>query len=188
MEQNLNEVKASIEAILFAVGDCVELEKIAFAIGHDVETTKRVLKVMMEEYEREHRGIMLIELDGSYQLCTKKQYFDTLIKIVNAPKKNVLTDVLLETLAIIAYKQPITKAEIEAVRGVKSDHAVNKLVEYKLVQEIGRLEALGRPILFGTTDDFLRSFGVSSVDDLPLIHPAQVEEFKQEAMQELDFV
>lgn len=188
MEQNLNEVKASIEAILFAVGDCVELEKIAFAIGHDVETTKRVLKVMMEEYEREHRGIMLIELDGSYQLCTKKQYFDTLIKIVNAPKKNVLTDVLLETLAIIAYKQPITKAEIEAVRGVKSDHAVNKLVEYKLVQEVGRLEALGRPILFGTTDEFLRSFGVSSVDELPLIHPAQVEEFKQEAMQELDFV
>lgn len=188
MEQNLNEVKASIEAILFAVGDCVELEKIAFAIEHDVETTKRILKVMMDEYEREHRGIMLIELDGSYQLCTKKQYFDTLIKIVNAPKKNALTDVLLETLAIIAYKQPITKAEIEAVRGVKSDHAVNKLVEYKLVQEVGRLEALGRPILFGTTDEFLRSFGVSSVDDLPLIHPAQVEEFKQEAMQELDFV
>ena len=180
--------RAIIEAILFTMGESVELSKIADVIELDKKETKAIIEEMMEEWNSSDRGVSIIELDGAYQMCTKSEMYEYLIKIAKQPKHRVLTDVLLETLSIIAYKQPITKAEIEAVRGVKSDHAVNKLVEYKLVQEVGRLEALGRPILFGTTDDFLRSFGVSSVDDLPLIHPAQVEEFKQEAMQELDFV
>lgn len=92
---------------------------------------------------------------------------------------------MLETLSIIAYKQPITKQEIEAIRGVKCDHAVNKLIEYNLVEEVGRLEAIGRPILFGTTTEFLRSFGVTSIDELPIINPSQVENFKQEAIEEM---
>ena len=94
-------------------------------------------------------------------------------------------DVLLETLSIIAYKQPVTKAEIEKIRGVSSEHAVSKLVEYNLVQELGRLDAPGRPLLFGTTEEFLRSFGVSSIDELPVLSPVQVEEFKQEAEEEM---
>ena len=108
-----------------------------------------------------------------------------IIRIAKQPKKRVLTDVLLETLSIIAYKQPVTKAEIEKIRGVSSEHAVSKLVEYNLVQELGRLDAPGRPLLFGTTEEFLRSFGVSSIDELPVLSPVQVEEFKQEAEEEM---
>ena len=101
------------------------------------------------------------------------------------PKKYVLTDVLLETLSIIAYKQPVTKLEIEKIRGVKSDHAVNKLVEYDLVCEVGRLDAPGKPILFGTTEEFLRRFSIQSADDLPTLNPEQVENFKEEAEEEI---
>ena len=106
------------------------------------------------------------------------------MKVAAQPRKYVLTEVLLETLSIIAYKQPVTKLEIEKIRGVKSDHAVNKLIEYGLVEEVGRLNVPGRPILFGTTEEFLRSFGMSSVEDLPTAGPEQVEEFKQEAEEE----
>ena len=106
--------------------------------------------------------------------------YEYLIKVASQPKKNVLTDVLLETLSIIAYKQPVTKTEIEKIRGVKCDHAVNKLVEYNLVGEVGRLDAPGRPILFGTTEEFLRQFGVSSIEDLPEINAEKDEEFKEE--------
>ena len=101
------------------------------------------------------------------------------------PKKYVLTDVLLETLSIIAYKQPVTKLEIEKIRGVKSDHAVNKLVEYDLVCEVGRLDAPGKPILFGTTEEFLRRFSIHSAEDLPTLNPEQVETFKEEAEEEI---
>ena len=100
------------------------------------------------------------------------------------PKKPALTDVMLETLSIIAYKQPVTKAEIEKIRGVKCDHAINKLVEYELVRELGRLDAPGRPILFGTTEEFLRSFGVASTEELPMISPDKIEDFKKEAQEE----
>ena len=93
----------------------------------------------------------------------------------------MLTDVLLETLSIIAYRQPVTKLEIEKIRGVKSDHAVNKLVEYGLVEEKGRMEAPGRPLLFGTTEEFLRKFSVQSLDELPSLNEEQIEQFKEEA-------
>ena len=111
--------------------------------------------------------------------------YEYLIRIAKQPKKYVLTDVMLETLSIIAYRQPITKLEIEKIRGVKSDHAVNKLVEYHLVCELGRLDAPGRPMLFGTTEDFLRSFGVQSIDELPTISEDIVEQYKEEAELEL---
>jgi segregation and condensation protein B len=111
--------------------------------------------------------------------------YEYLIKIAKQPQKRVLTDVLLETLSIIAYKQPVTRAEIEKIRGVSCDHAVNKLVEYNLVKELGRLDAPGRPLLFGTTEEFLRSFGVQSIDELPVLSPVQIEEFKQEAEAEM---
>jgi len=112
--------------------------------------------------------------------------YEYLIKIAKQPKRRVLTDVLLETLSIVAYKQPVTKAEIEKIRGVSSDHAVSKLVEYNLICELGRLDAPGRPLLFGTTEEFLRSFGVNSIDNLPVLNPVQLEEFKQEAEAEMN--
>ena len=111
--------------------------------------------------------------------------YEYLIRVAKQPKKATLSDVALETLSIIAYKQPVTKAEIEKIRGVKSDHAINKLIEYDLVRELGRIDAPGKPIVFGTTEEFLRSFGVHSIDDLPVLSPVQVEEFKQEAEEEM---
>ena len=127
----------------------------------------------------------IIELEGAYQMCTAPGAYDFLIRIAKQPKKHVLTDVLLETLSIIAYKQPVTKAEIEKIRGVSCDHAVSKLVEYSLVSELGRLDAPGRPMLFGTTEDFLRSFGIHSLEELPKMNALQIEEFKREAEKEV---
>ena len=146
--------QAAIEAILFAMGDSVELEKIAAALELSKEETRNVLKHMEEKYRQEDRGIRIIELENAYQLCTKSELYEYLIRVAKQPKKPVLTDVVMETLSIIAYKQPVTKLELEKIRGVKSDHAVNKLVEYGLVQEVGRLDAPGRPLLFGTTEEF----------------------------------
>lgn len=178
--------KAIIEAILFTMGESVELEKIAGAIDLDKKETRKLIEELQEEYKNSKNiGMNIIELDGAYQMCTKPEMYEYLIKIAKQPKKRVLSDVMLETLSIIAYKQPVTKAEIEKIRGVSSDHAVSRLVEYGLVQELGRLDAPGRPLLFGTTEEFLRSFGVQSVDELPVLSPVQVEEFKQEAEAEM---
>ena len=127
----------------------------------------------------------MIELENSYQLSTKKEMYEYLIRIAKQPKKHVLSDVLLETLSIIAYRQPVTRAEIEKIRGVSCEHAVNKLLEYELVKEIGRLDAPGKPILFGTTEEFLRSFGVQSLEELPVVNEDQMEEFRIEAEQEI---
>ena len=177
-------LQGAIEAILFTMGDSVELEKIAAAIGHDEKTTRKLIHNMMDRYEDEDRGVRIIELDNAFQMCTKKEMYEYLIRVAKQPKRYVLTDVLLETLSIIAYRQPVTKLEIEKIRGVKSDHAVNKLVEYGLVEETGRLDAPGRPILFGTTEEFLRRFSVHSLDELPSLKPEQIEHFKEEAEDE----
>lgn len=177
--------KAAIEAILFTMGDSVEISHLAAALEISYEELHELLNEMKEQYEKAERGIRLLELENACQLCTKTEYYDYLIRIAKQPKKYVLTEVLLETLSIIAYKQPVTKLEIEKIRGVKCDHAVNKLVEYGLIEEVGRLDAPGRPLLFGTTEDFLRSFGVSSVTDLPHMSPEQMADFKEEAEEEI---
>lgn len=179
------ELLGAVEAILFAMGESVSLSKIASAIGKDETEAKRLLEELKKQYQKKERGIQLIELEDSYQLCTKPELYDYLIQVAKQPKKHELTDVLLETLAIVAYKQPVTKIEIEKIRGVKSDHAVNKLVEYDLVCEVGRLDAPGKPLLFGTTEEFLRRFGVQSVEELPSIAPEQLEDFKEEAEREI---
>ena len=181
----IQELEAQIEAILFTMGEAVEAERIAMALDHDVDTVRRVARNMMDRYRSADRGIQIIELNDSYQMSTKQTMYESIIKIAHVPKKHVLTEVLLETLSIVAYKQPITRQEIEAIRGVSCDHAVNKLVEYGLIAEVGRLDAPGRPILFGTTEDFLRSFGLTSLDELPIVKPEKVEDFKLEAEEEI---
>ena len=181
----IKKLMAMIEAILFTMGDAVEVERIAAALDHDEDTIRRVIRSMMDIYEEEDRGIQIIELNNSFQMCTKSSMYEAITKIAHVPKKHILTDVLLETLSIIAYKQPITKQQIEGIRGVKSDHAVNKLVEYNLVCEVGRMDAPGRPILFATTEDFLRSFGIVSLEDLPIVNPEKVADFKLEAEEEI---
>ena len=182
---SIEKTEAAIEAILFTMGESVEAEKIAVAIEHDVDTTVRIIHNMMDKYENEDRGIKIIELEGSFQLCTKEEYYDNLIRICSQPRRYTLTDAALETLSIIAYKQPVTKIEIEKIRGVNSDRSVNKLVELELVKEVGRLDAPGRPMLFGTTEEFLRTFGVGSIDELPVISEDMVEQYKEEAEYEI---
>lgn len=177
--------EAILEAILFAMGDSVEISRLSGVIGEDTKTTREYLREMMESYQTENRGIELIELEDSVQLCTKNELYEYLVKIAKTPKKYVLSDTQLETLSIIAYKQPVTKLEIENIRGVSCDFSVNKLLEYNLIQEIGRKDAPGRPMLFGTTEQFLRSFGVKSLEELPKINSNRMEEFKEEAEKEV---
>ena len=167
---NIKQLEAVVEAILFTMGESVEVERLAAALEHDEETVRKIIRSMMTRYDEEDRGVHIIELDGAFQMCTKPELYDYLVKIAHTPKKHVLTDVLLETLSIIAYKQPITRLEIEKIRGVSCSHAVNKLVEYGLICEAGRLDAPGRPITFATTEEFLRYFGIESLDDLPILN------------------
>ena len=178
-------VEAVIEAVLFTMGESVEVSRLADVIEEDVKTTNEILDQMAERYGEEDRGIILTRLDDSVQLCTKADMYEYLIRIARAPRKMVLTDTVLETLSIVAYKQPVTRVEIERIRGVSCDHAINKLLEYDLITELGRLDAPGRPLLFGTTEQFLRSFGVKSLEELPELNPVQMAEFKQQAEAEV---
>ncbi|MBO4902652.1 MAG: SMC-Scp complex subunit ScpB [Lachnospiraceae bacterium] len=178
--------KAAIEAILFSMGDSVSIRQLAAVIGRDTEETLEILKSMQEKYDKNRDGgITLTFLEDHVQLCSKSEMFEHIVKVAKAPKNYSLTDVTLETLSIIAYKQPVTRLEIEKIRGVSCDHAVNKLLELNLIQELGRLDAPGKPILFGTTEQFLRSFGVKSLDELPDVSPERLEEFKEEAAKEV---
>ena len=177
--------EAIVEAVLFTMGNSVELRQLAAAIDQSENVARRVVTSLQKRYQKESRGMQIIELENAYQMCTRAEYYENLIRVASAPKKHVLTDVVLETLSIIAYKQPVTKMEISKIRGVSSDHAVNRLVEYGLVYEAGRLDAPGRPALFATTEEFLRRFGVGSTTDLPTMNPEQEEEIRQEVEEEL---
>lgn len=177
--------EAIVEAVLFTMGRSVELRQLAAAIDQDEKTAKEVVERLKVRCDKEGRGVQILELESSYQMCTRAVYYENLIRVASVPKKQVLTDVVLETLSIIAYKQPVTKLEIEKIRGVKSDHAVNRLVEYNLVCEVGRMDAPGRPALFATTEEFLRRFGVGSTQDLPTLNPEAQEEIKFQVEEEL---
>lgn len=177
--------EAVLEAILFSVGHSVSLKRLSLTVGREPEETKKILYAMMERYREPDRGVTIIELEDSFQMCTKNEMYEHLVRITKTPKNYVLTDTLLETLSIVAYKQPVTRLEIEKIRGVSCDHAVNKLMEYNLIMELGRLDAPGRPLLFGTTEEFLRAFGVKSLEELPLLRQDQFEDFKREAEEEI---
>lgn len=178
--------KAVVEAVLFAMGNSVELKKLASVLNMSDTETKALIGSMQEEYNSDvNRGITIVELEGSVQMCSKTEMYEHLMKIATVPKHYSLTDTVLETLSIVAYKQPVTRIEIEKIRGVNCDHAVNKLLEYGLITELGRLDAPGRPLLFGTTEEFLRCFGVKSLDELPTVSAERLEEFKKEAAEEI---
>lgn len=180
----IEQYEAAAEAILFAMGDSVEAAKIASALNVSEREAHLIIKNLMDRYQKENCGLQIIELDHAYQMCTKPSMYDYLISIAKQPQRHALTDVMLETLSIVAYKQPVTRLEIEKIRGVSCQHAVNKLIEYNLIREVGRLNVPGKPILFGTTEEFLRCFGVQSVEELPSVSPDKIEEFKQEASEE----
>ncbi len=177
-------IMAVIEAVLFAMGDSVELSSLEHVLEMPEKEIREVIAKMNDKYKKADRGIYIVELENAVQLCTKPELYEYLIKVAKAPRKYVLTDTLLETLSIIAYKQPVTRLEVEKIRGVSCDHAVNRLLEFNLIQELGRLDAPGRPLLFGTTEEFLRTFGVKSLGDLPVLNPEQMEDFRRQAEEE----
>ena len=163
----LTELEAVVEAIMFLTGDAQPLSAIAQAIDMDKATTRAILNSLADKYVTEGRGLRLVELEGAYQLCTAPSCFSYLRDLFQSPNRQGISQAQLETLAIIAYKQPITKGEIEDIRGVSADHAGLKLMENGLVDEVGRKDTPGRPILFGTTEAFLRHFGFRSIRELP---------------------
>ena len=177
--------EAVLEAILFTMGESVALDRLADIIEESEDETKRILESMKTRMDESERGITITELDGSYQMCTKPEMYDYLIDLTKTAYNPVLSDAALETLSIIAYKQPVTRLDIEKIRGVSCDHAINRLLEFGLVKELGRLDAPGKPILFRTTEQFLRSFGVKSLEELPEMSQVQIEEFREQAEQEV---
>ncbi len=170
-----------IEAILFTMGNQVEIKRLAEAAGVTEDEVMSAADSLEEKYSAPDSGVMLLRINESLQLCTKAELYDYLVKIASAKKKFSLSDSALETLSIIAYKQPVTRLQIEHIRGVSCAHAIDRLLEYDLIQELGRLNAPGRPLLFGTTDEFLRSFGVKSLSDLPELNEDRKEDFRAEA-------
>ncbi|ABR48685.1 putative transcriptional regulator [Alkaliphilus metalliredigens QYMF] len=164
-----NYIKAAIEAILFAWSDPISSSELSNILDIKVTETKEIMKEMIDEFNFHKRGIQIIQMNDHYQMSTRAEYHEILQKLFEPKQNKGLTQASLETLAIIAYRQPITKTEIESVRGVKCDKAISTLFEKNLIEDRGRLEKTGRPILFGTTLHFLKNFGLKSLEDLPKI-------------------
>lgn len=177
--------KAVIEAILFAMGESVEISKLMEITQTTNEQIQEILSEMQQEYIEREGGLQLLVLEDAVQLGTRKEWYEYIIQIAKAPKKVTLSESVLETLAIVAYKQPVTRTEIEKIRGVSSHRAIEKLLEYDLIQELGRLEAPGRPVLFGTTQQFLRSFGLETLAQMPELDLERMETFREEAEAEI---
>ena len=166
---DIREMEAIIEGLLFAAGDPLPLEKLAEILELDKKTARLILSNMSLSIQNSKRGILLRELDGSYQLCTRPEHSEYIQKLVEPRQKQALSQAAFETLSIIAYNQPVTRARVEAIRGVNSDSAIARLVERNLIKEAGRLDTPGKPMIYETTEEFLRSFGFKSIRDLPII-------------------
>ena len=156
-----------IESILFVAGDGVEFFDISDKLGVSVEDVEKAVEKLKTDLEKSESGIQVINLNKKAQLCSNSNYADAVAEVLNPIKEKALTKAVLETVAIIAYKQPITRLEIEQVRGVNSDYAINNLIENRLIEVVGRKDAIGKPLLFGTTDEFLKRFSLNSLEDLP---------------------
>ena len=159
--------KPILEAVLFAAGEPVEIEKFCTVFEVDVETVESVMDMLSDRLEKSESAVKLVRLDFSYQLCTKKEYAENIRSVLDLRRKSPLSQAALEVLAVIAYNQPVTKAYVEQVRGVDCSGVVSTLVEKGLLEEKGRLELPGRPLLYGTTANFLRCFGLKNLDELP---------------------
>ena len=183
MESDLRNIA---EAVLFTMGKSVDLSQLAAAMGVSKDTAEKTVLALQKEYDEEMRGIQIIRLNDRFQMCTRETYYENLIQVMKAPKKQTLTEIQQETLSIVAYKQPVTRLEIEKIRGVKSDHAISKLLEYDLIYEVGRLDAPGRPALVASTEESLRRFGIGSKKDLPEVSAEKTAEFKLEAAREVN--
>lgn len=181
----INQEKAIIEAILFAAGRPVTKNEIMLALEISEDEIEKIIANMQEEYNQENRGIELIKINNSYQLCTKKELYEYVYPILDKRTKPNLSTASLETLAIIAYNPKITRAEIENIRGVSADACVYKLLEYGLIEEAGKLDLPGKPMSYQTTDEFLRMFGFSSLEELPELPRYKLDENKQIVIDDL---
>lgn len=161
------EIKRAIEAILFAAGDPVGVDRMAIAIGAGRDQIEENLKALMDAYSFERRGMRIIRLEDAYQMVSAQELSEVISRALETRKPPKLSASALETLTVIAYYQPTTKAFVEQIRGVDSSYTISALLNKKLIEEQGRLSVPGRPILYGTTPDFLRTFGIASLDDLP---------------------
>ena len=164
---DMRDFEAAIEGILFAAGEPVALDRICLAMDADVSTVEKVLQKLADHYSYERRGIRLIRMDNSYQLCSAPDYADIIRKAFEIRKPAKLSQPALEVLTIIAYYQPATRAYVDQIRGVDSSYTISLLLERKLIEECGRLQVPGRPRLYRTTKNFLRAFHLNSLEDLP---------------------
>ncbi|MGL6174287.1 MAG: SMC-Scp complex subunit ScpB [Cellulosilyticaceae bacterium] len=182
------ELESIIESLLFFSGDSIASSKLCDICDSEEITIHMGVYRLNELYRKSNSGFEIIEVDNGYQMCTIPKNIEYIQKFKQKPVKKLLTQALLETLAIVAYSQPITKAQIEDIRGVRSEHAVSKLIEYNLIEEVGRLNVIGRPILFGTTNEFLRHFGFKNIEELPKVKEELIERFKKEVEEEMNYI
>ena len=182
---NLEKKKAVIEAILYSAGRPVEARELMYAIEVNYDELSEIISNMKEDMLDNGRGLEIIRIEDSYQLCTKKEYYEYIYPIFDKRSKPNLSNAALETLSIIAYNPKITKAQIEAIRGVSADGTVYKLLEYNLIEEAGKLDAPGRPTMYKTTNNFLKMFGMTNLEDLPELPRYKVDENEQIVIDDL---
>ena len=168
--------KGRIEAILFVAGDAVDIRDLVRALGTDEKKVRKALQDLESEYDFNQRGFMIKRFGEKVQLATRPLYAEDVVRLLQPVQKQSLSQAAMETLAVVAYKQPVTRADVEQIRGVKCDYSLQSLTAKGLIQEVGRKETIGRPILFGTTDEFLSRFGIESLDKLPPLPEPEPEE------------
>ena len=181
----INKTKAIIEAILFSAGREVKKNELMLTLELSSEEIDEIITIMQQDYKNEERGIELIKIDDGYQLCTKKDMYEYIYPVIDKRTKPNLSTAALETLSIIAYNPRITRAEIEAIRGVSADACVYKLLEYGLIEEAGKVDLPGKPMSYKTTNEFLKMFGYSSLNDLPELPRYKLDENKQIVIDDL---
>ena len=181
----IDKIKSIIEAILFSAGRVVETKELMAILELSNEDIDTIMQNMKNEFEEQNRGIEIIKVDNGYQLCSKKEYYDYIYPLFDNRAKPSLSAAALETLSIIAYNPKITRAEIEQIRGVNSDGTIYKLLEYNLIEEVGRLDAPGRPTIYSTTKEFLKMFGISSLEELPELPKYKIDENEQIVIDEI---
>lgn len=181
----IDKIKSIIEAILFSAGRIVETKELMAILELSNEDIDSIMQNMKSEFEEQNRGIEIIKVENGYQMCSKKEYYDYIYPIFDNRAKPSLSAAALETLSIIAYNPKITRAEIEQIRGVNSDGSIYKLLEYNLIEEVGRLDAPGRPTIYSTTKDFLKMFGMSSIEELPELPKYKIDENEQIVIDEI---
>lgn len=183
---NNDSLLPTLEAVLFAVGEPIEITRLSQALGVEIVVLGEALEILKEKYEDASSGLCLLRLDDKYQLCTKQQFADSIRSVIEVKKNTPLSQAAFEVLAIVAYNQPVTKAFIEQIRGVDCSAVISNLCQKSLIEEKGRLELPGRPLIYGTTPEFLRCFCISSLDELPELPENDKEEESKENIENVE--